>query len=83
MIYSFDLTPFYETTEIKPLLQNSVVKAKDKEYRADRIFRGETHCYVFIDITIKGNTLRPPFAKKPSVVQKMIKEGSLTVVKYI
>lgn len=81
--YAIDLTEFFEETSLKPLLQNSVIQVKNKTYRADRIFRGEKHCYVFIDITIEGDVLREPFAKKPSVVQRMIKEKKIIVKSYI
>lgn len=93
MTYCIELDPYYESTTIKPLLQNSIIRAKQKkvneedpdfrEYRTDRWFHGEKHAYVFIDITMQAKAHKRPFARKPSEVNDLIKSGKLIVVKYI
>lgn len=76
-----------------PLGQSYVVKHGKWTYRVDRIFckaKGHTiqkngynfdgHCYVFIDITMGVPINKKPFAKKPSEIDKMIKENKLIII---
>ncbi len=82
MNYYIDLTPFYESTHIKPLLQNAIVESiTGYSYRTERWFKGENHAYVFICIT-KGKN-KPPFAQSPSDVEKAIKNNKIIVTKWI
>lgn len=86
-IYFLDCKPFillnmfFESTWIKPLLDKSVVIHKGITYRTERYFDSgsNNHCYVFISISEYTNVR--PFAKKPSDVERLIKEGIITVDK--
>ena len=86
-IYFLDCKPFillnmfFESTWIKPLLDKSIVVHKDIKYRVERYFDsgGHNHCYVFVSIS-EYVSVRP-FARKPSDVERLIKEGIITVDK--
>ncbi len=83
-----------ERIGVCPLGQDYVVKHGEKTYRVDRILckaKGHSikengydfdgHCYVFIDITMDTNKRRKPFAKKPSLIEKLIKEKKIIITK--
>jgi hypothetical protein len=74
-----ELTNYYEFNNIysKPLIQNQVIEAKGKHFRVDRYFNRENHCYVFIDVSEEQVK---PFAKKPSEVKELIKNGIIKVI---
>jgi hypothetical protein len=75
-----NLDNFYESTSIKPLIQNAIVESKTgHKYRVDRWFKGDNHCYVFVDIGLTSN--KPDFAQSPSQVQKAILTKKIIVTK--
>ncbi len=78
--YAFDLTQFYGPMTIKPLAQDSIVKYGDKKFRVDRWFRGDTHCYIFLNTS--NNNIKP-FGKTPSEVQELITLKKLIIEKLI
>lgn len=79
MEYTINLTQYYESTEIKPLINEHIVKHGDRSYRVDRWFKSGKHCYVFVDITMGVGQHRKPFAKRPSDVQELIKNNKITI----
>lgn len=69
--------PYYEPNTIKPLLQNQMVEAKGKKFRVDRWFKGNGHCYEFIDVSEEQVK---PFCKKPSEVKMLIESKVIKVI---
>ena len=76
-----------------PLNKDYVIKHGKWTYRVDRIFcksKGHSmqengydfdgHCYIFIDITMDVPVNKKPFAKKPSVIEQMLKENKLIII---
>ena len=79
MTYPGNLTPFFESVKVRPLLQGSTIQVGNDTFTVDRWFRSlENHCYVFIDKSNKW----APFAKKPSDVAAQIKDKVIIVTKY-
>lgn len=80
--FAFSLKPFYESTSIKPLLQNAIVMIKGRKCRVERWFFKDHHCYVFVDIDLdhKGTKIKT-FAAKPSQAQSAINTNKITIIK--
>lgn len=70
---------FYEMEGIKPLIQNAIVDVDGRQFRVDRWFSIDGHCYEFMDLTI--GEAYPPFFKSPSYVKESIESGKLKVIK--
>lgn len=77
MSYCIDLDPFFESSAIRPVIQNTIVKFGQSLFKVERWFMGTDHCYVFIDEKKEYK----PFAKKPSEVKELISEKKLTIEK--
>ncbi|MES3018215.1 MAG: hypothetical protein V4721_10570 [Bacteroidota bacterium] len=81
--FAFSMKPFYESTSIKPLLQNAIVLIKGRKCRVERWFFKDQHCYIFIDIDIESKEPKiKPFGAKPSQVQTAINSNKITILKY-
>ncbi len=74
MSYAIDLEPFYEATDIKPALQNAILRSGDKLFKVDRWFKGDKHCYVLIHQAEIAHRPRP---KKPSELKLLLDNGTL------
>lgn len=79
--YLIKLNSFMEDVSLKVLMDKSTVIHKAVHFRTERYFSvdRDLHCFVFICIS-EGKIVKP-FAKKPSDVIKLIKEGKLKIDK--
>ena|SRR3990170_8291700 len=70
-MHSIDLTPFFESISIKPLLNNSIVSSNGRTYRCERTFSSTsgvriTGCQRKIYLTSKD------FIDKPTLVHAYV-----------
>jgi len=76
-----DLMPYMEPDHIKPLIEESIIESSKGLFRAERFHWKDTHCYVFIDITIGSLKRLSPSPKKPSYVVEALKENKIKITK--
>lgn len=82
-----NLTPFFESIEIRPLINGQTVQHQKTTYRVEHYHwhpqnekKGFTrHCYIFVDITIGVGRHKMPFVKKPSTILEMINNKKLII----
>lgn len=82
MSYAFDLSSYFEPLGSKPLLQGGIVELAaqpGKTFSVDRIFRGDSHCYVLLD---QGQIKHRPRPKKPSELKELIENKTLSVISH-